>query len=364
MEPLVLQDAPFLPCTGPALTKSHIADDPGFARAQRRLARTAAEAARQGVAGEEQYDQPEEQYNEVGDPIEPFHMRRELEEGTFAAGGTYMAFKNAGEKDAWLQGLETEVMGTGGEGEEREAGEARGKNADQPIGGEEIAELPPLSAPEVLQYKRRLAGLLQPRECAQAALQRLAGTGAALTKFSTTSSGERRFHERMHHGHTVAPGNLPTFDAITEATEVLFDAGVSRCPRKSFCRGRKQRPSFLTRWTPSLCSPWGQRQRQPGRLRPQAAPRCRSPSRCQLLRPRLADGCSDGKDGWRRGAASFTACTRSVGRCSCGAGGVSHRLRAARPRRCWRRRRPRALAAPSPCKNKIPGPLQVIGYSN
>ncbi len=31
------------------------------------------------VQGEEQYDQPEEQYNEAGDVMEPFHLKKERE---------------------------------------------------------------------------------------------------------------------------------------------------------------------------------------------------------------------------------------------------------------------------------------------
>lgn len=39
------------------------------------------------MQAQEPYDQPEEPLNEVGQPIEPFHLRRELEEGRFDPSG-------------------------------------------------------------------------------------------------------------------------------------------------------------------------------------------------------------------------------------------------------------------------------------
>lgn len=45
-------------------------------------------------------------FNEAGVPIEPFHLRREREEGAFDADGNYVAHRRAEPADdAWLESL-------------------------------------------------------------------------------------------------------------------------------------------------------------------------------------------------------------------------------------------------------------------
>lgn len=191
VDTIVLRDAPFLPYKGPQLTASHLADDPGFSRAQRHLARDRDRGARVPAA-EERYDQPEEQYNEVGEPIEPFHLKRELEEGIFTEDGTYIAYDISEDEDPWLEGLDPAIQGTGspeGNGNPAITGAIEGERqnnleygARERPSADTVEEPPPLGPSEVAGYMLRLAELLQPGESAGAALCRLAGAGVALTK--------------------------------------------------------------------------------------------------------------------------------------------------------------------------------------
>lgn len=76
------QCAPPPRAAGPSLTSSSLARDPGFARVQRAALRSrdsgrVPAALAQYGDGEERYDQPAEQYNELGTPIEAFNLRRE-----------------------------------------------------------------------------------------------------------------------------------------------------------------------------------------------------------------------------------------------------------------------------------------------
>ncbi|PNW82914.1 hypothetical protein CHLRE_06g299450v5 [Chlamydomonas reinhardtii] len=58
------------------------------------------------AAAEADYDEPEEMYNEVGIPIEPFHLRSEREAGYFDAEGNYLEYRlDAEDTDAWLESM-------------------------------------------------------------------------------------------------------------------------------------------------------------------------------------------------------------------------------------------------------------------
>ncbi|GLI62153.1 hypothetical protein VaNZ11_004725 [Volvox africanus] len=58
------------------------------------------------AAAEEDYDEPEELYNEDGIPIEPFHLRAEREAGYFDAEGNYLEYRlEAEDTDAWLESI-------------------------------------------------------------------------------------------------------------------------------------------------------------------------------------------------------------------------------------------------------------------
>lgn len=62
-------------------------------------------------AAGEGYDQPPELFNETGVPIEPFNLNREREEGTFDAGGSYIAHNLPQVEDAWLAGIDGKLRG-------------------------------------------------------------------------------------------------------------------------------------------------------------------------------------------------------------------------------------------------------------
>ncbi|KAI7837589.1 hypothetical protein COHA_008602 [Chlorella ohadii] len=219
VEPLVLADAPFDPFHGgdPALTTSHTAGDPGFARAQRAHLRRQQQdqgALADALRAQEKYDQPEEERNEAGDPMEPFHLRKEMEEGVFDPAGAYIEYERQDEQDAWLDSIEDQVHGTGPD---------RGRHL--PYANEPVAEPPPLKGREVLPFMRQLLDVLQHGETVPAALRRLAGAGPVLTKFGSKEEARQFFEERVRSGHAVPAGNWEEFQALTEAAEVLFDAG-------------------------------------------------------------------------------------------------------------------------------------------
>ena len=170
---------PAPPPAGPALTRSALAGDPGYARAQRRLTRDRVQERQQSAAAvaggaEESYDQPGEAYNEAGAPMEPFHLLREREEGMFDSEGFYIPFDMRQGTDSWLESIDAEVVGTG----EAAAGEGRREYPNNEPSGEPL----PLGPAALQEYRRRLGTLLQPGESAEAALRRLGGGGAAAAK--------------------------------------------------------------------------------------------------------------------------------------------------------------------------------------
>lgn len=56
---------------------------------------------------QESYDQPEEERNEAGDPIEPFHLRKEMEVGGKKQGelAVFSAARDDVGNECWLVGL-------------------------------------------------------------------------------------------------------------------------------------------------------------------------------------------------------------------------------------------------------------------
>ncbi|GFR52116.1 hypothetical protein Agub_g14629, partial [Astrephomene gubernaculifera] len=58
------------------------------------------------AAAEEDYEEPEELFNEAGIPFEPFHLRAEREAGYFDAEGNYLEYRlDAADRDAWLDSV-------------------------------------------------------------------------------------------------------------------------------------------------------------------------------------------------------------------------------------------------------------------
>ncbi|KAL6760867.1 hypothetical protein V8C86DRAFT_3024172 [Haematococcus lacustris] len=60
------------------------------------------------AAAEEDYDEPEEQFLSGDIPLEPFHLKREREEGFFDAAGNYVRYRVDEVRDAWLDTLDQE----------------------------------------------------------------------------------------------------------------------------------------------------------------------------------------------------------------------------------------------------------------
>lgn len=57
------------------------------------------------AAAEAAYDEPDELWTEDGIPIEPFHLKREREEGYFDVDGNYVEYALKDADDAWLSSL-------------------------------------------------------------------------------------------------------------------------------------------------------------------------------------------------------------------------------------------------------------------
>ena len=58
------------------------------------------------AGAEEPVQDPKEQFNETGVPIEPFNLDKEREEGVFDAGGGYVPSNFPQVKDAWLESID------------------------------------------------------------------------------------------------------------------------------------------------------------------------------------------------------------------------------------------------------------------
>ncbi|DBA93162.1 TPA: hypothetical protein ACH3X2_003471 [Trebouxia sp. C0005] len=116
---------------------------------------------------EEGYDKPDQAFNEAGIAFEPFHLKKEREEGYFDADGNYIQYKLDEVKDAWLDSLAE--AGTSSSSEL--AAPQTSKQSTAPVN----QQLTELDADELLTYKRRLVDLLQPHETVLTALRRLGG---------------------------------------------------------------------------------------------------------------------------------------------------------------------------------------------
>ncbi|KAL4428719.1 hypothetical protein ABPG77_009825, partial [Micractinium sp. CCAP 211/92] len=216
VEPLVLGGRPYDPheAGGPGRTAGHLAANPGFARAQRAHLRQQQQdqgALAEALQAQEGYDQPDEARNEVGEPMEPFHLKRELEEGCFDPAGNYLEYGREDEEDAWLDSIEDEAV----------AGVGPDSSRRLPYPNEPVAEPPPLRGVELAPYRLKVLELLQPGEGVPAALRRLAGGGPVLDKFDKEEA--RQFYrDRVRSGHAGAPfvlilppGNYAEFEALT-----------------------------------------------------------------------------------------------------------------------------------------------------
>lgn len=165
--------------------------DPGYASEKRAQQRR--EALRMAAmedtsvledmeAAEEDYDEPEELFNDQGVPIEPFNLRQERQEGYFDADGNYIEYRLDAVQDAWLEGLEAGQV----EVDERLAERAA---AACGVAAEPLEEL---DEDDVLIYKRRMLDMLLPGETVLRALRRLGGARQPATTLSTAERQARR----------------------------------------------------------------------------------------------------------------------------------------------------------------------------
>ncbi|PRW58842.1 CD2 antigen cytoplasmic tail-binding 2 [Chlorella sorokiniana] len=186
------------------------------------------------VEGEEDYEDPEEMFDSVtGVPIEPFHLKREREEGYFDEDGTYVEYKRDEVEDAWADSLAnvevdedwlTRVLGGRGRAEASSAAAAA------------AGEAPDMSAEEIRERKRRIVDLLLPGENVLQALRRLAAVrqparGAVTTPAATSggATGGSPDADTLARGALKGPAMPPAvqekFEQLTELSSVLMDQG-------------------------------------------------------------------------------------------------------------------------------------------
>ncbi|KAL3150641.1 hypothetical protein ABBQ32_000442 [Trebouxia sp. C0010 RCD-2024] len=187
---------------------------------------------------EEEYDRPEQAFNEAGVAFEPFHLKREREEGYFDSDGNYIQYKLDEVKDAWLDSLADGTSTTGSAA--TTASDQAGKQSAAP------AQVLELDADELLTYKRRLLDFLQPQETVLAALRRLgglqgtmhAGSDALPWKRSRKAAGSSstsrgappgpgpgQASPPARIGRTVPIENREAFDRLTEYSSLLLQHG-------------------------------------------------------------------------------------------------------------------------------------------
>ncbi|KIY99068.1 CD2 antigen cytoplasmic tail-binding protein 2 [Monoraphidium neglectum] len=126
-------------------------------------------------AAEEAYDSPEELYNDAGIPIEPFHLKREREEGYFDAEGNYIQYRRDVPDDAWLESLGAGPV----ELDDALLRRLRAKAAAAAAREADADGAAALGAGAVAAHKRRIAELLMAGETVLGALRRLVWRGGA-----------------------------------------------------------------------------------------------------------------------------------------------------------------------------------------
>ncbi|KAL4445882.1 hypothetical protein ABPG77_009081 [Micractinium sp. CCAP 211/92] len=180
-----------------------------------------------GIEGAEaDYEDPEEMFNDGGIPFEPFHLKREREEGYFDEAGSYVEYKNDEVEDAWADELanvevDGEWLARVMAGPGRQAAEAL-------AAGEE----PDMGADQVAAHKRKLVDLLLPGENVLQALRRLAAVrqpaaASADGRASPTAADPLARHPRA----LASQGAMPPvvrdkFEQLTGLSSVLMEQGV------------------------------------------------------------------------------------------------------------------------------------------
>ncbi|KAL4425716.1 hypothetical protein ABPG75_009732 [Micractinium tetrahymenae] len=181
----------------------------------------------EGVEGAEaDYEDPEEMFNDAGVPFEPFHLKREREEGYFDEAGNYVEYKTDEVEDAWadeLANVEVDeewlarVM----------AGPGR-HTADALAAGEQ----PDMAPDQIAAQKRKLVDLLLPGENVLQALRRLAAVrqpaaGAADGRASPTAADPLARHPRALAGQGPMPPVVrDKFEQLTGLSSLLMEQGI------------------------------------------------------------------------------------------------------------------------------------------
>ncbi|KAL4859915.1 CD2 antigen cytoplasmic tail-binding protein 2 [Chlorella vulgaris] len=224
-----------------------LAEDPGACAARRAAARKhdlMAGFEKHGVSrprdgddlegAEEDYDEPEEMwvgFNDAGLPWEPFHLKREREEGYFDEDGNYVEYKAQEVEDAWADGLANvevdeewlkRVMG----------GRHRGGGATAvDVSGADEEPQADMTAAEVSSLKHRIVDMLLPAENVLQALRRLARVrqpvGSGATAPATPAADPLTRHPwALGAEQAMPPVVRQRFQELTSLSNALMDQGV------------------------------------------------------------------------------------------------------------------------------------------
>ncbi|GMH34432.1 hypothetical protein BSKO_02266 [Bryopsis sp. KO-2023] len=156
---------------------------------------------------EEAYDDPSELFNEAGMPIEPFHLKREREDGYFDGDGNYVVFKFDEVKDAWVDSLE--------EGPLRERAKC-GNIGDTTMDESDLEDI------DLVDYKKNLTELLEDGETVVDGLRRLARRRDSDLETKELGKKAAKLLEKQRQ---VPAQNRLAFDKLTEYSSLLMAYG-------------------------------------------------------------------------------------------------------------------------------------------
>ncbi|CAD7697017.1 unnamed protein product [Ostreobium quekettii] len=166
---------------------------------------------------EEEYDDPPEDFNDGGIPIEPFHLKNERAEGYFDSDGHYVPNRaDLDANDAWLDTLDNSSVWK--------------KPAEDSMAEEQAAEVE-MDEDDLQAYKKRLVDLLLPEETVLRALHRLGSQAAGPTVSDSAEIGAAGLGTETCGGKRKKPTpakrrvpveNRAAFDKMTEYASLLL----------------------------------------------------------------------------------------------------------------------------------------------
>eukprot|EP00877_Chromochloris_zofingiensis_P004157 jgi/Chrzof1/13742/Cz08g10120.t1 len=160
------------------------------------------------ATAEEDYDEPEELFNDAGIPIEPFHFRKEREEGYFDEDGNYIEHRLDNANDAWLDSLQDGPLNDSLPAHMPSSVGAGGEDDDE-------SGLPAMDEDDIAIYKQRLVNYLRPGETVLMALRRLGGKPTS----SSSAPPRQRRRARRSGGSNQQPQVADTGTSGTTAVE-------------------------------------------------------------------------------------------------------------------------------------------------